>query len=183
MRQPRLDLSEQIVYRESYRSPTWAILLIIAVVPGSVVVMWLWMFLQQAPEYRSVPETGSIFAIGIFIVAITAATRLKCALIVTNRAIYYQWRHRPRRWDTIPFEIVESFEMTSLRSVFDARWWRVRHHLGRIGSPFSKHNGVLIKLTIGEHLFLGSENAQELYNAIQQAKPMSIIPDPIRNRL
>jgi hypothetical protein len=155
-------------YREVQRFRQLWLWLLIAAISG----VSIWSFVQQiilgkpfgqnpAPDV-SVVIIAAIFGLGcpILFYAINLTTEVR------SDGLYY--RFSPFHWSfrRIPTESLSNYEVQTYRPIRDYGGWGIRYGHGSKAYNVSGNRGVMLELSDGQKLLIGSEKPEDLANAI-----------------
>ena len=158
------------LFREEQGFRRWWLVLIIAGVAGMI---W-WGFIQQivlgepwgddpAPDWLMVV----LWLVVGFGLPIFFFVWMKLVVTVTDEAVIVHFRPMTRR--VIPLTEIESFEARDYRPVREYGGWGIRGWANRRAYNVSGNRGVDLKLADGREVMIGSQQADELEQAIRQA--------------
>ena len=158
------------LFREEQGFRQWWLALIVGVVAA---LQW-WGFIQQivlgepwgnnsAPDWMMV-VLWLVFGIGL---PIFFFWFLKLIVTVTQDEVTISFRPFTRR--TIPLTDIEAFEARDYRPVREYGGWGIRGWGNRRAYNVSGNRGVDLKLVDGREIMIGSQQTDELEQAIRQA--------------
>lgn len=165
------DSSALCFYREVQRfRQLWLWLLITAIFSIS-----MWGFVQQIVLGRPFGQNPAPDA-AMMIIALVFGVALPALFYFTNLTtevhsdgLYY--RFFPFHWSfhRIPTECLVKYEVWSYRPIKDYGGWGIRYGRGSKAYNVSGDRGVMLELSDGQRLLIGSQKPDDLVNAISLA--------------
>ncbi len=105
---------------------------------------------------------GLAFPVMTYIVGLTTEVR--------GDGIYIRFIPFHRKFRTMPFEAIQTYEARTYRPLREYRGWGIRYGSGSKAYNVSGNRGVQLVLSSGRKILLGSQKAEELIIAIEKAK-------------
>ena len=157
-------------YSEKQRFRQWWLWALILIAPA----MLLWLILQTIVLYQSANNefVGNIWIIVIclifgagmpaFIYMTTLSTEVR------NDGVYVRFNTLHINWVVFEFNDIQKAEALTYRPIMEYGGWGIR--FGKNGKAYnvSGNKGVLLTLSKGKTILIGSQNQEELSLAITQ---------------
>jgi len=162
--------TEGPTFTEKQRFRQWWLWVLLSLGPG----FFLWIFFQQvvlgipfgsnpAPNFLIIP-LSLIFGCGpaVFMYITGLDT------MVNKQGILIRFRPFHRHWVTFPFDEIEEAVATTYKPIRDYGGWGIRY--GRKGKAYnvSGNQGVLLSLTDGRTILIGSKHPTLLVSKIEK---------------
>lgn len=166
-----MQSSEFCFYREvqRFRQP-WLWLLIIGVAGVSVWAVVDQIFLGETSGQGSTSDTIAVIVAAVFGLGLPVlfyATNLTTE--VRSDGLYIRFFPFHLSYRRIPSERLVKYEVRTYRPIKDYGGWGIRYGRSSKAYNVSGNRGVMLELSGGERLLIGSQKPQELVDAMSSA--------------
>ncbi len=165
-----MDEQSDVIFREEQKFSKWIYWLICVMIIVSLVAVVF--AVKEESAKGNPPNTGEFFwlIVGIIIPIIIAAlfAFLKLETQVRNDGLYIRFFPFHIRFKKFPWEDLSEAYARQYRPLWEYGGWGIRYSI-RFGKAYNTrgNEGVQLVFNNGKKLLIGSQNAQELEEAIQ----------------
>jgi hypothetical protein len=168
-----MGAEKTVIYREVQRFPQWWLWTLVLVAAAAVwIAAIIHFFAVDKAAHGRLPDIFMFIVwvlIGIGMPLLFMFTML--VVEVCREGLFYRFYPFHLSYHRIPYEDIRTAEARTYRPIMEYGGWGIRYSR-KNGKAYnvSGNRGVQLELVNGKRVLFGSQNADELANAINQAK-------------